>query len=370
MKNKYGLDLEKAVFVIDSPVTAFMVSILSEGCPVNIVLERKIELETDRASELLLNFVRSCINIGTMKKVQLPHRFYISGKDLGKIWNIRQQTRNLYDTYPDETIFVGASTSTFMRGLRCNPQNIIFLHHGLGDLTKKEDESKSFGTLKGKLRRIIIGKIMGLPHSIWCSFWPEKAFSLCKLKSTDERWLNLYDFESNTIKKKLDFIETFNDEKSNVLFFPVIEGHTKDGVASDVTSFDDFNYNFLSKYIDSDKDRVFVKYHPWLYRANDNTRSNLIQLLLHKGIEAYDIASMVPDSIGGVLLPTEVICRYAKIDKMISRDTSTMWYLSGNNQIEKIIDITQASDDYYKHMLHFIDELKIKSYSDDIKFYI
>ena len=30
MMNQYGLDLGKTVFVIDSPITAFMVSILSE----------------------------------------------------------------------------------------------------------------------------------------------------------------------------------------------------------------------------------------------------------------------------------------------------------------------------------------------------
>lgn len=370
MVNKYGLNLEKTVFVIDSPVTAFMVSILSEGYPVNLVLERKKELETDRASELLMNFVRSCINIGTLETVFLPHRFFIGARDLRKIWHIRQQTRNLYDAYGNDIIFVGASTSTFMRGLRCNSKNIIFLHHGLTDLIRKEDTTESIGSVKSNIKKFLIGKVLDLPHSTWCSFWPEKAFSLCKLRSTDERWLNIYDFESNIIKKALDFLETYNDEKNNVLFFPVIDGHTKDGVDSDVTSFDHFNYNFLSKYIDPDKDRVFVKYHPWLYRANDDTRSNLLKLLLQSGIEAHDIATMVPDSIGGVLLPTEVICRYAKIDKMISQDTSTMWYLSGNDHIEKIIDITQSTDGYHELMLHCIEQLKIKSYTDDIKFYI
>lgn len=369
MVNRYGLDLEKTVFVIDSPVSAFMVSILSGNSPVTVVVEKKIGLETDNASELLMNFVISCINTENIKVVNLPHRFYIRVTELKKIWNIRQQTRRLYDEYSRDTVFVGAPTSTFMRSLTCNSKNIIYLYHGLSDLIMKEVESENRKKIKWLVKDFIIGKMLGLPNSIWCSFWADKAYSLCKLKSNDEKWLDIYDFESSKIERSLGFLEKYNDSKKNVLFFPVIEGHVRSGVKSDVTSFDQFNYEFLSKYVNPGIDRVFVKYHPWLYRANDETRSNLIEILRQSGIEAYDIASMIPDDIGGVLLPTEVICRYGKIDKMISRDTSTMWYLSGNKNIEKIIDISQVADErYLEEMVFTINRLKEKSEVEDINF--
>ena len=370
MLNRYGINLAKTVFVVDSPITAFMVSILSEGKPVTLVLEKKEGLETENASDLLVNFVNSCICIETIKIINLPHRFYVGGKDIKQIWNIRQKTRDIYDEYNCDTVFVGASTSTFMRCLRCDSKNIVYLHHGLTDLIRREDECVSRQTLKGRLKKIFIGKLLGMPYSTWCNFWPDRAFSLCKLKSQNEKWLNIFDFKSDIIKTRLKFLNKYEDLKKNVLFFPVSEGHTKTGVNSDVTSFDQFNFEFLSRHIDPAQDRVFVKYHPWIYRANDNTKSNLLELLEQSGIEAYDISEMIPEDIGGVLLPTEVICRYAKIDKMISRETSTMWYLSGDNKIEKIIDITSAPKEYHNLMIHCINQLKIKSYTDDIRFYI
>lgn len=374
MKNnrnsKYGLNLDNTIFVVDSPVTAFMISILADGRPVNLLLEKKKGLETDHASDLLLNFVNSCISIKHMKIVELPHRFYIGGKDLVKIWNIRKETKKLYDEYDEDAVYVGASTSTFMRSFRRKHENIIYLHHGLTDLIRKEDENKYKKGLRSRLRSFIVGKIIGLPYSTWCNYWPEKAFSLCRLNNENERWLNLYDFESKQIENTFKTFSRFADKKNNVLFFPVIEGHVKGGVNSDVTSFDQFNYDFLIKHIDPENDRIFIKYHPWLYRANDTTRIDLTEMLNKNGIEAYDIASMIPEEIGGVLLPTEVICRFFDFKKMISMDTSTMWYLSGNKNIIKIIDIRNAPDDYRDIMVHCIEQLKVKSDTDDIQFFI
>lgn len=368
--DSYGLDLEKTIFVVDSPTTAFMISILAEGETINVVLEKKKDLETNNASELLLNFVNACISIKNIRIVEVPHRFYISSKELRKIWSIRRETKKLYKEYADDTVFVGAPTSTFIRSLRCDSHKIIFLYHGLTDLFKREESSISKKGMKWLLQRIIIGDLIGLPHSIWCNFWTEKAFSLCKLNSKDEVWLNLYNFESKQIEDKLKFFDRYIDDKKNVLFFPVTSGHVKDGVDADATSFDQFNYDFLLKHIDSKTERVFLKYHPWLYRANDSIRNDLTEVLNQKGIEAYDIAAMIPDEIGGALLPTEVICKYMSIQKMISMDTSTMWYLSGNKSIEKIIDLRNAPEEYRKIMINCIERLKEKSDVDDILFYI
>ena len=159
MKNnrnsKYGLNLDNTIFVVDSPVTAFMISILADGKPENLLLENKKGLETDHASDLLLNFVNSCISIKHMKIVELPHRFYIGGKDLVKIWNIRKETKKLYDEYDEDAVYVGASTSTFMRSFRRKHENIIYLHHGLTDLIRKEDENKYKKGLKSRVLKFI-----------------------------------------------------------------------------------------------------------------------------------------------------------------------------------------------------------------------
>lgn len=370
MVNKYGLNVDNTVFVIDSPVIAFMVSILSEGKPVTIVMEKKKGLETENGNELLMKFARSCINIKDIKIVNLSHRFYIGIKDIRKIWNIRQETYNLYNEYSNDTVFIGASTSTFMRGLKCNPERIIYLHHGMTDLFRREDEEKNRRGIKSAIKKLLVGKLMGLPHSTWCNFWPQRAFSLCNLNNDEEVWLNIYDFKSEKMRKALAFLDNYDDGKNNVLFFPVIEGHTRLGVNSDVTSFDKFNYNFLCRYINFDRDRVFIKYHPWIYRTNNNMKSNLLNMLKDTGIEVYDIAAMIPDEVGGVLVPTEVICKYMKIDRMIAEDTSTIWYLTGNKNIEKILDITSISAEKRGLMLHCYEQLKKKCDTTDITFHV
>lgn len=47
-----------------------------------------------------------------------------------------------------------------------------------------------------------------------------------------------------------------------------------------------------------------------------------------------------------------------------------MWYLSGNKNIIKIIDIRNAPDDYRDIMVHCIEQLNVKSDTDDIQFFI
>ncbi len=340
--NKYGLNLGKTVFVIDSPISAYMASIIADGEPINVVLEIKGDLETVEASQMLESFTRSCITINTINRVNLPNRFYVSGKDFFKILRIWKATRHLYSGYTKDTVFIGASTSTFMRSLHCKRENIAFLYHGMTDQIRKEDEEQKRKGLKALVKRLIFGNVLRLPYSVWCNFWPDKAFSLCKLDSAEAKWLNLFDFQSEVLEKRLKGIVIQNGGKKNVLFFPIVKGHTASGVDADTTFFDDVNVKLLLKHINPVTDRVYIKYHPWLYRTSSALKSDFISILADHGIEAYDIGAMIPEDIGGPLLPTEVLCRFLRFDKLIAEDTSTMWYLYATTPMEKILDISFA----------------------------
>lgn len=54
---------------------------------------------------------------------------------------------------------------------------------------------------------------------------------------------------------------------------------------------------------------------------------------------------MIPDEIGGSLLPIEAIMRYLPFKKLIAVDTSAVWNLSENSAIEKILDISDISEE-------------------------
>ncbi|SFV02736.1 hypothetical protein SAMN02910342_03060 [Butyrivibrio sp. INlla21] len=363
----YGGNYEKTYFVIDSPITAFMVSILSNECPVNLILERKSGLETDDASKLLLNFINSCISVKSMKHVEVPPRFFINSIEINKIWKIRKSTRKLYDEYSNDVVFVGAQTSTFMRSIPRKYNNIIYLYHGLTDLFQWEILNERKWSFVSTLQEFIIGKIIGMPHSTWCHYWAYNAYSLCKLNNEHERWLNVYDFKSPVIEKELRVLGKYKDNKRNILFLPIFTRHSVDGVDSDTSIYDERNCKFLLSHIDKD-DRVFIKYHPWLYRANDNIKDSLTQKIRDMGIEAYDIVELIPESVGGAIVPTEVICNYFTFNKIITQDTSTMWYLTDNHQIEKIIDIRYSDEDYRQEMFYCIEHIK-KKHNDDIQYY-
>ena len=368
--NMYGLDIHNTVFVVDSPATVFMVAILSRGLPINLVVEKKKGLETEKASVLLHNFVKAAITIKSIRTVELPHRFFIKAWEIKKILRIRKETRDLYTQYSSKTVFVGPPTSTFMRSLRCEKKNIIYTYHGLTDLFEREKIYERRQTIKSKMQDFIIGNIIGLPNSTWCHFWPDNAFSLCDLNNDREVFLDVYDFHSDYIEKVFEKFSKYNDDKNNILFLPIFEVHNKNGISSDTASYDRLNCQFLLSHIDKSEDRVFIKYHPWLYRANDNIRDSLSIKLMEQGIEAYDIAEMMPDDIGGVMIPTEVYCRYFTFKKIISQDSSTMWYLTHNTEIEKIIDLRYSNASYKQEMIECITYIKKKRDKDDIKYYL
>lgn len=366
MFNRYGLDIEKTIFVIDSPATAFMVSILTEGAPAYIVLEQKEGLETDLGSKLILNFIYSCINISTLNIVKVPPRFFISSRNLKRIFEIKCATRQLYKNYPADVIFIGASTSTFIRSLTVTENRIYFLYHGMSDCIRMDKEREERCTVKGRIKNFFFGKLVGLPYSIWCNYWPKRAFSLCDLTGDVAKWIDLYDFRSKIVANQLDKLKLHSDKKNNVLFFPITGEHMVSGIDGNTIPFNAINLRFLIKHINPRLDRVFIKYHPWLYRTKSRLKSDFIDRLKEHGIEAYDVGTMIPNDIGGPLIPTEALCCYFHFDKLIAEDTSTIWYLAKDASIEKILDITFADDAKRRFLRHCYNEMQKKCDSESI----
>lgn len=367
--NEKTLDFEKTYFVVDSLVSAFMTSILAGGNKINLIIEKKTELDTDEFINNVKNFINMCIDVRSIVIQELPHRFYINSWDLGKILHIKKETKKIYSDFDDDVVFVGSSTSTFMRGLTNNKENIYFLYHGMTDCIRMEQEDIARKRLINKIKRLIIGNIIGLPYSTWCNFWPVHAYSMCKLENDVATWINLYDFQSDKIEIALNGLAKYKDDRTNVLFFPIDSGHTSDGVNSDTRAFNDVNIKFLSKHVNYNKERVFIKYHPWLYRTNIKLKSDFIEILKEQGYEAYDIGEIIPVEIGGTMIPTEVLCRFFKFDKLIAQDTSTIWYLGEDSSVKKILDISFADQDTKELLRDCYTRMKCKCKSETVKIF-
>lgn len=338
MKYLKNMDMNHCVFVIDSVTTALITSIITENIPCNIILERKKGIEQDSTFLLMKNFIYSSINVKSLFEVEVTAPYFIRSYEIFKLIGLKKETKDIYKNYKKNCIFIGPSTSTVMMCLPCDEGNIYYIYHGTGDYIKHRGADRNaIQTIKD----FSIKKILRLPNSRWGAFWPEQAFSLCKLDDDKVIWVDYRDFQSKKIEMALKGIFNYPTDKTNVFFCPYIDDMNKDGIGSDTTIYNKFNFIFLSKYITKKQERVFLKFHPYLYRISNNVQINLEDYLKENGIEAYDIGTMIPEEIGGSLLPIEVILRYLPFDKLIATDTSAAWNLSENAMIEKILDVSE-----------------------------
>jgi hypothetical protein len=364
MKYLKNIDINDCIFVIDSITTALITSIITEGRPCNIILERKKGVEQDNTFLQMKNFIHSSINVKSISEVEVTAPYFIRSYEIHKLIRLKRETKNIYKIYKKNTIFIGPSTSTVMMCLPCGEENIYYIYHGTGDYIKCRGRHRS--TVQ-KIKDFCIDKALQLPNSRWAAFWPKQAFSLCKLNDNNVVWVNYMDFQSQKIEMVLNNIFNCSDNKINVFFCPNMDDMNKNGIDPDTTSYNNFNYKLLSKHIDPNKERVFLKFHPYLYRLRSDAKIDLEKYLEDRNIEAYDIGSMIPDEIGGSLLPIEAIMRYLPFKKLIAVDTSAVWNLSENSAIEKILDISDISEELKASKKSFLPIILSKCNIDSIR---
>lgn len=368
---EFNKDFHKCVFVVDTVTTAFICSIIADGCPIDLILERKQGIDNDDdAYQALKIFIGCCINVESLTEISVDPPYFVTAYDLKKIKGLKRQIKPYLKQYDKSYTYIGPSTSTFMNALHGNGENIIYMYHGSGDYWKREDGSLVSGSIfKLIMKRLIIGLILDMPNSRWNCFWPKRAYSLCKLDDQDVIWLDYKNFKSKIIERELNAIFQFDGSKRNVFYCPYAGLLSPKGIGEDTTVYDDLNIRLIERHIDKSSERLFIKYHPRMYRTNHAIKSDLVNKLRDIGYEAYDIGVMVPKSIGGASVPLEVIFRYCDLTKLVAMDNSSIWNLSEDHDICKIMDYRDAIEGEYErlseqtpHIIKKIDCQSIKIY--------
>lgn len=364
-------DFHKCVFVVDTVTTAFICSIIADGCPVDLILERKRGIDNDDdAYQALKAFIGCCINVERLTEITVDPPYFIAAYDLKKIKGLKRQIKPYLKQYDKGYTYIGPSTSTFMNALHGNGENIIYMYHGSGDYWKREDGSLVSGSMfKLVMKHLIIGLILDMPNSRWNCFWPKRAYSLCKLDDRDIIWLDYKRFKSDIIEQKLTDIFQFDDGMRNVFYCPYAGLLSSNGIGEDTTIYDDLNIRLIERHIDKRNERLFIKYHPRMYRTNHVIKSDLVDKLRDIGYEAYDIGAMIPKSIGGASAPLEVIFRYCGLTKLVAMDNSSIWNLSEDHDICKIMDYRDAIEGEYERLSEQTPHITKKIDCQSIKIY-
>lgn len=106
-----------------------------------------------------------------------------------------------------------------------------------------------------------------------------------------------------------------------------------------------------------------------MYRTNHVIKSDLVDKLRDIGYEAYDIGAMIPKSIGGASTPLEVIFRYCGLTKLVAMDNSSIWNLSEDHDICKIMDYRDAIEGEYERLSEQTPHITKKIDCQSIKIY-
>ena len=337
-----NLIYDKTIFVIDTLTIAFIVSIITKGNPVRCIFESVEGRTTDKALRLLKNFSYKCINIKEAKDYKTPDPNFL-GFDQNNIFTslkkLKEFRRKIDSIYKEEkgVTYVGPVTSAIMQSLKCNRENIRYIHHGVGDYcwhyrTKHEDVS-NFTVLRslrhkiGNLIRLLVKYYVRLPNSLYAGFFSSKGYSLYNFNDADVQWVNYEDFVSPEIKKGLKEIQTIVDTHKCVLFCPFHSGFTREGVNQDARIYDDFNIKILEQFLAKDE-IVLFKYHYACYKANRHFTNDLEGIVKERtGNTCLDITKMIPDEIGGALLPVEVLFSLTNLNKLISAMSAALFNL-------------------------------------------
>lgn len=342
------MDLKKCIFIIDSTTTALMVSLIAKGEAVNCIFERKRGIDTDKAYELFMNFSRQCLNIAEYEEITVPSRFFLAGGNLLsrylKFYFFSRAVRKVFKEYTGFT-YIGPGTSSIMNCLKCNPQNIYYLYHGTIDCYryyKMLEKKKSHG-VKSRLKEFIFSKILCLPNSDWNDFFSIQGYSLINMNEINVKWLNYKDFNNKYIEKRLSNLKGVTSNKKWAMFCPIHDVHTKEGISSNITDYNQQNIDFLKKYISKDE-HVMIKCHPSVYQMNDLIKNNLNNVVMELlDTDAKDVVKYIPDDIGGAVIPMEVLFRYCNFVKLICVETTTLWVLKDDCDVLKISDITSLT---------------------------
>lgn len=360
------IDCDNTVFIIDSATIAMMVSIIADGQPIKCIFEKKTGIDDDYSFQMMMNFADNCLKYKQKTVYEVPSNYFIIdrssiSKSIKNLFNFKKEIRKSFSEEKG-VIYIGPRTSSIINSLTCSKDKIEYLFHGTGDYIQLiENENTEYKGIKSFLKKILFGWMFGLPNATWANPFRVHGYSMLDVGIKDVHWVNFSLFDSELVNNELLSLQQYmgND---NAIFCPLSDFHKESGINGNTKQLDDQNIELLSRCINKDT-VVFLKFHPSLYQlTNENVIIDLDDEIKRKlNVRAYDLRSLIPENIGGIFLPIEVLFKYLGFTSIICLETSAVWNMSKELNIRKYLNIRFSPENRKDLFERIVEDMKMKN---------
>ena len=322
-----------SVFVIDSPLIAFMVRLIAEDRKINVIYEIKEGIDNKSKNEYVYDLILDGVDIANKNIISTPSPFFLLNpkkKVRSALKIVSFQLRmNLISRRLKYTKYFGPLTSSLIKS---NPLvNYINLDHGVSDYYERIS-----GLKRIKKSTEFILKMSSLFKIHTLIETPSKmGFTLCKLNN--DNYIHL-DYSKFSLENKISILilEYFSsiNLKDATLVFPINKWHSEEGFSIDVGEFDEINLNLVLNNCEKNE-FIILKYHPTVYQTGGPSRTlkEKIEKLGYNAIIFDDMLSNV--NLKGQI-PAEIAIKALNITKLIGENSATFYNVSHRINIKKI----------------------------------
>jgi hypothetical protein len=324
---KSNRNSKETIHVIDSPLMALIVAVRAGTTPVRCIFELKSGIDEGAFNYLAAaEAILSGSNLEECTTVKVPSRYFtdIETRPLQRLRFLRHLNSQVNEVCKIEvnTTYVGPSTSTIMSCVA--PSRRFYLDHGTGDYVRR---LCSPGWARGSLQllRSAVERLYGVHSSSVPLHAPGASLALLRDDNFEHIDVRRYRPPQQVTDLLRPLTALAGQAASATLLLPVSAWHSKAGFDGDSSKYDALNLKLAKLHCSTDH-RLFVKFHPTLYRAND-IKVTLIDALRMSGFDAFNVDDLLAERFRGHI-PAELLTVICGIRTIVSEESSLLWNLA------------------------------------------
>ena len=330
------INKKKMIKVIDTPYSSFILEKIFEGYDnFDEIIEIKKDLgETKLKAKNILKISKK--KISQKKKFIITNSiaFSWSNSIISNFYKFRKIQKDILKkiSFDKNSTYIGCKTSTIMNMLP--KSNRILIDHGFSDYNRKAIKLSVSNRILDVIKETV-SYYIGYPY---ISFNEDlKNYTVCKIPNHKKNFIDIQNLPTNKIVKDAFIRIKKKYPRINTIFLLTKnwEQNFKRGLSRNI-DFDHINFNLIEKYV-TKGEKFFIKYHGFTIQSNQN-KSSFIKNLRKLGYYAVDVDNFFKPNFRG-LIPVELFISNLKLNRIISKYSSTLHNVCHNKSLNCIMDI-------------------------------
>lgn len=352
------INKKKMIKVIDTPYSSFILEKIFEGYDnFDEIIEIKKDLgETKLKAKNILKISKK--KISQKKKFIITNSiaFSWSNSIISNFYKFRKIQKDILKkiSFDKNSTYIGCKTSTIMNMLP--KSNRILIDHGFSDYNRKAIKLSVSNRILDVIKETV-SYYIGYPY---ISFNEDlKNYTVCKIPNHKKNFIDIQNLPTNKIVKDAFIRIKKKYPRINTIFLLTKnwEQNFKRGLSRNI-DFDHINFNLIEKYV-TKGEKFFIKYHGFTIQSNQN-KSSFIKNLRKLGYYAVDVDNFFKPNFRG-LIPVELFISNLKLNRIISKYSSTLHNVCHNKSLNCIMDINPELE-FFSNTNSYFKEQLIKEY--------